>query len=243
MKIKPFYAAACGILAALLTAAGIRSAAQTTTQAYAAAAVAQEPSYTIVVDAGHGGEDGGATSVSGVLESQTNLEIAQRTDALLMLLGYRTKMVRDSDTAIYDASATTIREKKISDLRNRVQLVNETPNALLLSIHQNTYSDSRYSGAQVFYGTSDGSRQLAERTQETIRQFLDAENTRKPKPAETVYLMQNVQCTAILVECGFLSNEAEDLKLQSASYQKKLALAFGSALNSWVLEETEDSEI
>lgn len=242
MKIKPLYAAACGVFIAALTAVGIHSAAKTTTQAYAAA-VAPEAPYTIVVDAGHGGEDGGATSVSGVLESQTNLEIAQRTDALLMLLGFQTKMVRDSDTAIYDASATTLREKKISDLRNRVQLVNETPNALLLSIHQNTYSDGRYSGAQVFYGAGEGSRQLAERLQETVRQLLDNENNRKAKPAETVYLMQNVQCTAILVECGFLSNEVEDLKLQSASYQKKLALAFGSALNSWALEETKDSEI
>lgn len=242
MKIKPMFAAACGVLAAVLTAIGMQSAAQTTSQAYAATAALEAP-YTIIIDAGHGGEDGGATSVSGVLESQVNLEIARKTDALLMLLGFQTKMVRDSDTAIYDASASTIREKKISDLRNRVQLVNETPNALLLSIHQNTYSDSRYAGAQVFYGASGESRQLAERTQETLRQLLDTENNRKAKPAETVYLMQNVQCTAILVECGFLSNEAEDLKLQSASYQKKLALAFGSALNDWVLEETKDSEI
>ena len=242
MKIKPMFAAACGVLAAVLTAVGIQSAAQTTNQAYAAAAALDAP-FTIVIDAGHGGEDGGATSVSGVLESQVNLEIAQKADALLMLLGFQTKMVRDSDTAIYDASASTIREKKISDLRNRVQLVNETPNALLLSIHQNTYSDGRYAGAQVFYGASDGSRQLAEMTQETLRKLLDPENNRQAKPAETVYLMQNVQCTAILVECGFLSNEAEDLKLQSASYQKKLALAFGCALNDWVLEETKDSEI
>ena len=242
MKLKPIHAVICGVLAAALTAAGIHSAAQTANLAYAAASAPAEP-YTIVVDAGHGGEDGGATSVSGVLESQTNLEIAQRTDALLMLLGFQTKMVRESDTAIYDASAVTLREKKISDLRNRVQLVNETANALLLSIHQNTYSDSRYSGAQVFYGGGAGSRQLAEKTQETIRQLLDPENTRKAKPADTVYLMQNVQCTAILVECGFLSNEAEDLKLQSPSYQKKLALAFGSALNDWALEETKDSEI
>lgn len=242
MRIKPLYAAACGVLAAVLTVVGIQSAAQTTTQAYAAAVAPEEP-YTIVVDAGHGGEDGGATSVSGVLESQINLEIAQRADAFLMLLGFQTKMVRDTDTAIYDASATTLREKKISDLRNRVKLVNETPNALLLSIHQNTYTDSRYAGAQVFYAASSGSRALAEMTQETIRQLLDSENNRKAKPAETVYLMQNVQCTAVLVECGFLSNEAEDLKLQSESYQKKLALAFGSALNSWALEETKDSEI
>ena len=242
MKLKPIHAAICGVLAAALTAAGIHSAAQTTTQAYAAAAAPAAP-YTIVVDAGHGGEDGGATSVSGVLESQTNLEIARRADAFLMLLGFQTVMVRDSDTAIYDASAATLREKKISDLRNRVQLVNGTPNAVLLSIHQNTYSDGRYSGAQVFYGAADESRRLAERTQEILRTFLDSDNTRKAKSAETVYLMQNVQCTAILVECGFLSNEAEDLKLQSPSYQTKLALAFGCALNGWAAEETNDSEI
>lgn len=242
MRIKPLYAVACGVLAAALTVVGIQSAVQTTSQAYAAVAAPAQP-YTIVVDAGHGGEDGGATSVSGVLESQLNLEIAKRTDALLMLLGFQSTMVRDTDTAIYDSSAVTLREKKISDLRNRAKLVNETPNALLLSIHQNTYSDRRYAGAQVFYAASTGSQALAELSQATIREILDPDNNRKAKPAETVYLMQNVQCPAILVECGFLSNEAEDLKLQSESYQKKLALAFGCALNRWALEEISDSEI
>ena len=198
---------------------------------------------TVVLDPGHGGEDGGAVSPDGVEESGLNLEIALRLQELLRFSGVKTQMTRIADVSIHQEEARTIQEKKASDLRQRVEIVNGIPGAMLLSIHQNTYSDSRYAGAQVFYGASGESRQLAERTQETLRQLLDTENNRKAKPAETVYLMQNVQCTAILVECGFLSNEAEDLKLQSASYQKKLALAFGSSLNDWVLEETKDSEI
>ena len=103
----------------------------------------------IVIDAGHGGIDGGATSCTGVLESQLNLEITLRLDDLLHFLGHDTKMVRTTDTSIY-TEGTTIAAQKVSDLKERVKLVNETENALLVSIHQNTFQDDRYHGAQVF---------------------------------------------------------------------------------------------
>lgn len=204
-------------------------------------AALEEPDICVVVDAGHGGEDGGAVSVSGVQESQINLEIAQRADDLLALLGYRTKMVRTSDESIYDASsAGTISEKKVSDLKNRVRLVNETPGALLLSIHQNMFSDGRYSGAQVFYAPTEGSKELAMCIQDTMRSVVDPENERKVKPADTVYLMNHINCTGILVECGFLSNKEEDRLLQTADYQKKLTLAISGGISAWLNGDTKD---
>lgn len=198
---------------------------------------------TIVVDAGHGGEDGGATSVTGVQESKINLEIAQKLDDFLGFSGFSTVMVRESDTAIYDASAATISQKKVSDLKNRVKLVNQTPNPLLLSIHQNLFEDGRYFGAQVFYAKTDGSRELAETAQQALIDIVDPQNHRQPKPADTVYLMNNIQCPAILVECGFLSNRSEDQKLQDAAYQKKLTLAISYALSNWVNERLEMDEV
>lgn len=207
-----------------------------------AAAILQAP-YTVVIDAGHGGEDGGATSVSGVNESQINLEIAQKMDDFLALIGFSTAMVRKSDVAIYDAGLTGISEKKVSDLKNRVKFVNQTVNPLLLSIHQNKFAEEKYSGAQVFYADTDGSRTWAELTQQALIHTVDPSNHRMIKPADTVYLMKNIQCSGILVECGFLSNTKEDLKLQDTAYQKKLTIAIASALAKWVSEESEQSEI
>ena len=198
---------------------------------------------TVIVDAGHGGEDGGATSVSGARESDLNLAIARRLGSLLPLCGVGTKMVRTSDCAIYDASARTFQEKKVSDLRNRVKLVNETPNALLVSIHQNLFEDSRYSGAQVFYAPTGGSRKLAELLQEILIVKLDPNNRRRVKPADTVYLLSQIHCPGILLECGFLSNPEEDRLLQNPDYQKKLAAAAACGIVRWLEEESDTDEV
>lgn len=194
-----------------------------------AAAVMQEP-VTIIVDAGHGGEDGGATSVSGVQESQLNLELSLRLEQLLALAGLHPMMIRETDTSIYSGNCTTITEKKVSDLKNRVAIVNEVNNGLLISIHQNHFSESKYSGAQVFYASTDGSKELAGITQDRLRETLAPSNNREIKAASAVYLMEHIECTGILVECGFLSNPQEDQLLQDETYQKKLTCAIGSAL-------------
>lgn len=233
----------CLAIFAALTLAGLHSGSRTTQRGMAAVMGLQNDGYTVIVDAGHGGEDGGATSISGVLESQINLEIARRVDSFLALLGFPTTMTRESDTAIYDATAETISEKKVSDLKNRVQIVNQTAKGVLVSIHQNMFEDRRYSGAQVFYAGTESSQALAERAQEQLRLAVDTDNQRQIKPAETIYLMNHIQCPGILVECGFLSNEAEDLLLQDGAYQKKLALAIGAAVNGWAAEEQNDSEV
>ena len=243
MKIRIYQLAVFAAVVVGMVLTGVFSAVRILESSEAAGMAQASAPVTVVVDAGHGGEDGGAVSVSGVLESQMNLEIARRVNACLLLVGVDTHMVRESDTALYDASAATLSQKKISDLRNRAKLVNQIPNAVLLSIHQNTYSDSRYSGAQVFYAKTDGSKELAEQTQKMLAQALDASNSRKAKAAEAVYLMKNIQATGILVECGFISNEAEDLKLQDSNYQKKLAVTLCSALAGWISGETEQSEI
>jgi N-acetylmuramoyl-L-alanine amidase len=184
----------------------------------------------IIVDAGHGGIDGGATSCSGVLESQINLDIALRLNDLLCFLGYDTKMVRTTDTSIY-TEGNTIAAQKVSDLKQRVKLVNETENAILISIHQNTFSDNRYSGAQVFYADDEISRKLAQELQTDFIATLNPGSKRKCKPSDGIYLMQNIQRPGVLIECGFLSNPEEEAKLRNDGYQKELACVVASCIS------------
>lgn len=203
----------------------------------ATTAVAQmipmERKHTIVIDAGHGGEDGGATSVSGIPESQYNLQIALKLNDLLQLLGFRTLMVRTTDTAIH-IQGDTIAARKVSDLRQRVKLVNETEGAVLVSIHQNTFPDSRYSGAQVFYSDAGEGRALAESMQAIFCKTLNPGSNRSAKKADGIYLMKHIECTGVLVECGFLSNPEEDAALRKADYQQKICCVIASALSQFL---------
>ena len=194
---------------------------------------------TVVIDAGHGGEDGGAVSSAGTVESGLNLAIALRLDAVLALYGVDTVLLRTEDVSLHDPDAKALREKKASDLRNRAEMVEAIPNALLVSIHQNTYAgSSRYRGAQVFYADAESSGALAEHAQSILRQALDPENTRQAaKLPGAVYLMDHITCPAILVECGFLSNPEEDALLRTAGYQTKLASALASALLTPIPQE------
>lgn len=185
---------------------------------------------TVVIDPGHGGEDGGAVSADGVAESGINLEVARRLDAVLTLCGQRTLLLRDEDISLHDEGVTTIREKKVSDIHNRVKLVNAQQAPRLISIHQNHFSSAKYHGAQVFYGGGPLGQPWAEQTQTTLREALEPDNHREAKPiGHDVYLMNHITCPAILVECGFLSNREECQKLTDPAYQTKLALAIGGA--------------
>lgn len=189
----------------------------------------------IVIDPGHGGEDGGATSCAGRLESTYNLEIALRLRDLLHLLGYDTRMIRTADTSIY-VKGDTIAQKKISDLKERVRIVNETENALVLSIHQNQFSDPRYSGAQVFYASTPGSDFLAKQMQTAFVTALNPGSNRKSKPCKGIYVMERIQCPGVLVECGFLSNVEEEARLRSPEYQRKICAVISSAVSQWLLD-------
>ena len=188
---------------------------------------------TVVIDAGHGGVDGGATSCTGVPESRINLEIALQREDLFPMLGYRTLMIRRTDVSVF-TSGDTIAAKKVSDLRQRVRIVNETENSVLVSIHQNTFSDSRYSGAQVFYGKEEWSGELAERVQRSFVSILNPGSNRAAKPAEGVYLMQNITRPGILVECGFLSNPEEEAKLRDKAYQQKLCAILAASVGEFL---------
>ena len=192
----------------------------------------------IVIDPGHGGEDGGATGVAGTRESDLNLAVSLRLQALLRLFGHEPVMVRTTDTAVYSAGAGTISEKKVSDIHNRVRLVNDTPGALLVSIHQNFFTQGQYSGAQVFYADDAYSRELAQQLQAQLRASLDPGNRREAKGAAgTVYLMNHIQTPGILVECGFLSNAAEEARLNTPAYQTRLAMTMAAVL----LQNLEDA--
>lgn len=177
--------------------------------------------HCLIIDPGHGGVDGGAVSCTGKAESMYNLEISLRLRDMLSFLGYKTKMIRTEDISVY-TEGETIAAKKISDLRERVRICNETEGAILLSIHQNTFSDSRYSGAQVFYPPNQGSEKLAKSLQKELIAALNPGSRRNAKKAEGVYLLEHINCPSVLIECGFLSNPEEEAKLNSAPYQKQL---------------------
>ncbi len=192
-----------------------------------------ERNHTIIIDPGHGGEDGGATSCTGKLESAYNLEISLRLNDLFRLLGFDTTIIRTEDTSIY-TNGQTIAQKKISDLKERVRIVKETENALLLSIHQNNFSDSRYHGAQVFFPETEGSEQLAKQLQDTLIHSLNPGSSRRSKKISGVYLMEHIECTGVLIECGFLSNPREEALLRDPDYQKKLCCVIAATVNGFL---------
>lgn len=189
--------------------------------------------HCFIIDPGHGGVDGGATSCTGKLESAFNLEISLRLNDLLRFLGYQTRMIRTEDISIY-TKGETIAQKKMSDLKERVRICAETDGAILLSIHQNTFPDSRYSGAQMFYPDTEGSRELAESLQKTLITMLNPGSNRQVKKAEGVYLMEHLSCPGVLIECGFLSNPEEEAKLRSPEYQKALCCVVASTAAEFI---------
>jgi N-acetylmuramoyl-L-alanine amidase len=173
---------------------------------------------------GHGGEDGGAVSITGVRESALNLDIAEKLDLILAFYGVRTVMTRTSETLNYSDNADTVREKKAEDQKRRLALIEAENDALLISIHQNNYPDGGPFGAQVFYAPTDGSKLLADSMQQLLVIYLNPQNRRTAvKIPSNILLMNNVSCPAVLVECGFLSNPAEEQLLRTPSYRLKLA--------------------
>lgn len=224
--ILPFY-----LLVVIITITIASGTSYSVTTAVQRTAVERE--NVIVIDAGHGGVDGGATSCTGVLESQINLEIALKLNDLMHLLGHKTVMIRMTDISVY-TQGQTIAAKKVSDLKERVRIVNETEDALLVSIHQNTFSDSRYGGAQVFYAQTEESQKLAQLLQQNLISILNPDSNRKAKKADGVYLMEHIEKTGVLVECGFLSNVEEEAKLRDSTYQKMLCSVIASAVSSFL---------
>jgi len=187
----------------------------------------------IIIDAGHGGEDGGAISCTGAYESNINLEIASKLNDFLHFLGYQTMMTRTEDNSLH-TTGNTIAARKVSDLRNRVAIVNSTKSALLVSIHQNSFPESKYNGPQVFYNSIASSKNLAESIQSKLIDALAPDCSRRAKAAQGIYLMDHAQCEGVLVECGFLSNPTEETRLRSNEYQKQVCIVIGCVLSSYM---------
>ena len=196
---------------------------------------AQEP--LLIIDPGHGGEDGGAVAEDGSKESEINLAVALKMEALCGFLGVNTAMTRDSEILDYPKSANTIRAKKIADQKARIELINSTPNAVLISVHQNTYPSAKPSGGQALYGKVEGSQTLAEIIQTNITLNIDADNNRgAAKISDNIYLMKKAECPAVLVECGFMSNPTELELLKTEEYQAKLAAVFVASYTQFISE-------
>lgn len=184
-------------------------------------------SKTVIIDPGHGGEDGGAVGTDGTIEKGINLSISLKLRSFFKMAGYSVIMTRSDDRAIYDKGCTTLREKKSSDLHNRFHIISGHPNAAFLSIHQNIYTDSYYSGTQVFYSPNNpSSKTLAETIQQYVKSSIQPQNDRLVKPAgDNLYLLYNAKSVAVMVECGFLSNNSECKQLEDNDYQDKVAFS------------------
>ena len=203
-----------------------------------------EKKGTVVLDAGHGGEDGGAVGVNGELEKNINLAIALELEKYLKQNNFEVVMIRTGDYSVGDQSLSTVAERKRSDTKARLRTIEETGDCIFLSIHQNHFSQSKYDGAQVFYSENrEESAALAETIRENIVSTLQPDNHRENKPAgDGIYLLHNCQVPAVLVECGFLSNPAEAEKLNQESYQKAMASAIYNGLIDYLQEIRKNSQ-
>lgn len=199
-------------------------------------AASTKVNQTVIIDAGHGGPDGGTSADDGTLEKDLNLQIAIKLNESLNSMGIKTVMIRTEDISVHDASANTIRQKKVSDLKNRLRIINETDNSIFVSIHQNHFSDSRYSGTQVFYSKNNPqSSVLADCIRQSVISDLQKENTRETKPSGTdIYLLYHAESPAVMVECGFLSNINESKNLKNENYQKELAFVLALGISDYL---------
>jgi len=181
----------------------------------------------IIIDAGHGGVDGGAVSSDGTQEQYINLDIARKMNEYLTNLGYKTLMTRTDDNSIHDPDADTIRQKKVSDIHNRLKIIETNPHSIFVSVHLNYFSESKYSGTQVFYSPNNAqSENLAQNIQSSVVSLLQPDNTRQIKKSDSsIYLLYHSEVPSVMVECGFLSNAEETEKLKNDDYRMQMATA------------------
>ena len=197
-----------------------------------------EPVRTVVIDAGHGGMDGGAVAPDGTPEKEINLEIAKLLEAMLRANGIATVMTRNEDILLYDRNADYQGHKKMLDLAARRRTAEETEHAVFVSIHMNYFPEPQYRGLQVFYSARHpNSEILAEQIQCTASAYWQSNNKRQTKPATSaIYLLDRLTCPAVLVECGFLSNPEEAALFSQADYKQEAAFTIFSALMSYISE-------
>ena len=192
---------------------------------------------TVVIDAGHGVPDEGAQSSRGTTEAETNLKIALKVQNLLEQSGCTVILTRSDENAIYDIDSKTLKQKKISDIRNRVKIGNESSADIFVSIHLNKIPQSQYYGWQCFYKPNDeNSIKLAKQLQENLNKSIQKENKRVAMKLDTVYIMKHVEIPISIVECGFLSNPEEEKQLLEDSYQDRLAWGIYNGIQEYFYE-------
>lgn len=187
---------------------------------------------TVVIDAGHGGIDPGKVSADGIVEKEINLQIALKLKEELEKKGILAVMTRETDEGLY---SETVKGKKSDDMKKRCRIIEETSPVCTISIHQNSFEDSRVLGPQVFYyHTSEEGKLLAEQIQRVLNTELEVEKPREEKENSTYYILRRSPSVTVLVECGFLSNAEEAKKLTQEQYQKKIAKGIGTAVENYV---------
>ena len=191
----------------------------------------------IVLDAGHGNPDGGAVSTNGISEAEINLKIALKLQNLLEQSGATVILTRSDENGIYDADKTKLKNQKVSDIKNRVKIGNSSSADIFVSIHLNKIPQSQYSGWQTFFKSgSEQGEKLATSIQENLNKKIEKENNRVPMKLDNVYIVKNVEIPLTIVECGFLSNEEEERKLQEDDYQDKLAWGIYNGIINYFYE-------
>lgn len=187
---------------------------------------------TVIVDAGHGGDDGGAIGIDGTVEKDINLDIALKLEKILKFYGFNVIMTRTQDVMTCDDGIDSLRKRKISDIHNRFELMRKNPDAIFISVHQNKFEDSSQHGTQVFYsGNDERSKELAEAIQTSVTLTLQRKNDRVVKKSGSgIYLLYHTKIPAVLVECGFISNSDEVKKLKDEGYRMKLAILIADGL-------------
>ena len=183
---------------------------------------------TFVIDPGHGGEDGGAVAEDGTTEKELNLQVSGALNLLLELNGCKTVMTRETDTLLYDKYGDLDNykgQKKIYDLKNRVRIAKEQENPIYIGIHMNKFPEKKYSGLQVYYSkNNEKSKLFAQNVQKNTHTYVQNSNNRSPKRADSsIYVLDSLDCPAILVECGFMSNDRELALLKTESYRRNIA--------------------
>lgn len=193
--------------------------------------VFDKTNITIVIDAGHGGEDGGTSSKEGILEKDLNLKVAKKLEEILTSSGFNVVMTRIEDKMLYDPNEDYIGRKKILDMKERVRIASQYENAIFVSIHMNAFPEEKYSGLQVYYSSNDDrSSDLAQKIQSTVHSILQPDNNRKIKCGKDIFLLDRIKIPSVLVECGFLSNTKEAIMLQNDEYQSRLAFCIFLAI-------------
>lgn len=197
---------------------------------------AHKNDFTIVLDCGHGGPDGGAVGADGTAEKDINLSLGIKLREILSVNGYNVVMTRNDDNFICDDHNASLREQNVSDLHNRLKIAEKYPNSIFLSLHMNKFSDAKYRGSQAFYGPKNaGSKGFAESLSDAVKMYIQPDNKRLCKEMDSsVYIIYNATHPAVLLECGFMSNEAELNNFKDKKYQSKYVYAVFCGIQNYL---------